>query len=116
VADSFLTVRPVSEAREELSRALARFRREGASAAPVIFGSHRKPEAVVIPFEAYALVADVLQRRQAAAEARASVQAELPGEFSAEFEADMAQAVQGTISADELYARTLARHRRRTKG
>lgn len=115
MADPFLTVRPVSEAREELSRALARFRREGASAAPVIFGSHRKPEAVVIPFEAYAEVLAVRQRMQAAAEARASVRAELPGEFSAEFDADMAQAVLGTISAEELYARTLARHRRRAK-
>ena len=109
--DPYLTVRPVSEAREELSRALARFRREGAAAAPVIFGSHRKPEAVVIPFEVYArLVA--YERRQAAAEARASVLAELPGEFTPEFEEDLRQAVDGAISADELRDRAVRRHRR----
>ena len=115
MADSYLTVRPVSEAREELSRALARFRREGASAAPIIFGSHRKPEAVVIPFEAYAEVVEYRRRREAAADARASVQAELPGAFSPEFDADLEQAVDGRIAPDELYARTVARHRRRRK-
>ena len=33
--------------------AVARFRREGLSATPVVFGSHRKPEGVVLPFELF---------------------------------------------------------------
>jgi len=110
--DAYLTVRPVSEAREELSRALARFRREGASAAPVIFGSHRKPEAVVIPFEAYTELMALRRRRQAVAEARAtSLLADLPVAAGAELDADVAG--DGLTMDDELYARALARQRRR---
>jgi PHD/YefM family antitoxin component YafN of YafNO toxin-antitoxin module len=112
MADSFLPVRPVSEAREQLSRALARFRLEGAAAEPVIFGSHRKPEAVVIPFELYAQLVDRRRRRRAAANATASVLAELPGPVSPAFQQDLERAVEGTISEDELYRRTLERHRR----
>ena len=44
-----LQVHPLSEVRQQLSGILARFRREGAAAAPVAFGSHRKPEAVLLP-------------------------------------------------------------------
>ena len=108
----FLTVRPVSEARSELSRALERFRREGAAAEPVIFGAHRKPEAVVIPFALYEqLVQMPAARQRAAAAASASVLAELPGEFDAECEADVQQWVQGEMSADEVYVRALAHSR-----
>ncbi|MBC9953386.1 hypothetical protein ICM05_01825 [Leucobacter sp. cx-42] len=46
-------VLPSGEARTELPKALRRFREEGALAEPLIFGSHRRPEAVVIPFELY---------------------------------------------------------------
>jgi hypothetical protein len=46
-------VLPTSQARAELSTAVARFRREGLSATPVVFGSHRKPEGVVLPFELF---------------------------------------------------------------
>lgn len=49
----FPTVLPTSEARTELSHALQRFREEGAGAEPLIFGGHRKPEGVVIPFVLY---------------------------------------------------------------
>ena len=94
------TVLSVSEAREELSRALARFRREGASAAPVVLGSHRKPEAVVIPFAAYVGLAGDGGRRPFAA-AGGSALAEVLGPLSPE------------ISDEELYARTVARQRRR---
>jgi hypothetical protein len=113
VSELHSTVHPVSEARAELSRALARFRREGAAAAPVIFGSHRKPEAVVLSFEAYAELTAELRRRRAAAEAGGSVLAEVPGELSAEFKADLEQSVRGDITDEEFLARTLARHRRR---
>lgn len=46
-------VLPSREARTEIPKALHRFRTEGAAADPVIFGAHRRPEAVVIPFELY---------------------------------------------------------------
>ena len=108
-------VRPVSEARAQLSRALERFRREGTAAEPVIFGAHRKPEAVVIPFSLYEqLIEAPAARRRAAAAASASVRAELPGEFDAEDEADVQLWTQGEISADEVYARALARSRPRS--
>jgi antitoxin StbD len=38
-----------SEAREQLSEVLKRFRREGADAEPMLFGAHRKAEAVILP-------------------------------------------------------------------
>ena len=98
--DSHLHVRPVSEAREELSRALARFRREGAAAQPVVFGSHRKPEAVVLPFAAYAAMLAELQRhRDADLDA---ILSERPGEISDRI-------------TDQLRDRTLARQRRRPR-
>jgi hypothetical protein len=48
-----LEVLPVSQARDEFSRAVKRFRKEGLTARPVVFGSHRKPEAVTIPYELF---------------------------------------------------------------
>ena len=42
-----------SEARQNLTATVRRFREQGASADPVVFGSHRRPEAVVIPYQAY---------------------------------------------------------------
>ncbi len=50
---SIAPILPSREARTEIPKALRRFREEGAAAVPVIFGSHRRPEAVVIPFELY---------------------------------------------------------------
>ena len=111
MSEPYWTVRPVSEAREELSRALARFRKEGVASRPLVFGSHRRPEAVVIPFEVYTELIEYRRRRQSAAEATASVLAELPGAFSPPFDADLQQAVDGQISAGELRRRTVARHR-----
>lgn len=46
-------VLPVAEAREAFSKVVARFRAEGMTSRPVIFGSHRKPEAVTIPYELF---------------------------------------------------------------
>lgn len=51
---SILEVLPSNEARGELSKLLERFRSQGASSTPLVFGSHRKPEAVVIPYELFA--------------------------------------------------------------
>lgn len=47
-----MEVIPVAEARAGLSRALAEFRQDP-DAAPVIIGSHRRPEAVLLPYDAY---------------------------------------------------------------
>ncbi|MBP3977009.1 hypothetical protein [Microbacterium sp. BLY] len=48
-----LTVLPTTEARLELGETLRRFRAQGAAAAPVVFGSQRRPEGVILPFELY---------------------------------------------------------------
>lgn len=50
-----------TEARRDLTKAVERFRREGPDAEPVIFGSHRKPEAAVIPYRAYELLVELAE-------------------------------------------------------
>ncbi len=50
---TIVKVLPSRQAREQFPSALKRFREEGASAEPLIFGAHREPEAVVIPFALY---------------------------------------------------------------
>lgn len=54
---------PVSttEARETLTATVRRFREKGATAEPVVFGSHRKPEAVVMPYEQYTALRDLVE-------------------------------------------------------
>jgi PHD/YefM family antitoxin component YafN of YafNO toxin-antitoxin module len=42
-----------TEARDTLTSTVRRFREQGAAAEPVVFGSHRKPEAVVLPYQAF---------------------------------------------------------------
>jgi hypothetical protein len=53
IPDMVPTVLPSAELRDQLPSVLRRFRVEHEAAAPVIFGSHRKAEAVIIPFELY---------------------------------------------------------------
>ena len=107
-------VHPLSEVRARLSGILARFRREGAAAEPVAFGSHRKPEAILIPYEAYERY-EALARQRArldeALSAAQSVQVELPGAFSPEHDKEVSAYVDGEISAAELYRRTVSRYR-----
>jgi PHD/YefM family antitoxin component YafN of YafNO toxin-antitoxin module len=80
-----IQVHPLSEVRARLSGIVARFRREGAAAEPIAFGSHRKPEAILIPYEAYERY-EALARQRArldgALSAAQSVQVEVPGAFS----------------------------------
>ena len=45
-----LVVAPVVEARQQLSQVLARFRAEGEMAEPMVLGSHRSPEAVLLSY------------------------------------------------------------------
>jgi hypothetical protein len=97
-------VHPLSEVRQRLSGILARFRREGAAAEPVAFGSHRKPEAILIPYEVYERY-EALSRQHArldsALATAQSVQAELPGPFSPDHDREVAAYVDGEISAAE---------------
>lgn len=69
------TVVPSGEFREQLPAVLRRFRAEHAAAAPVIFGSHRKPEAVVIPFELYAQLLPAIEDLEIAEIVRARASA-----------------------------------------
>jgi hypothetical protein len=46
-------VLPTSQARAELTTAVARFRREGIASKPILFGSHRKVEGVLISAALY---------------------------------------------------------------
>lgn len=55
-----LEVLPTAEARDHLSLILRRFRAEGASALPTVFGGHRKPEAAIIPFALYERLMDLV--------------------------------------------------------
>jgi hypothetical protein len=104
----------LAEVRAQLSGILARFRKEGVTAEPVAFGSHRKPEAILLPYEVYERYEALAQQRERldiALSAAQSVQVELPGPFSPEQEREVAEYVDGTISAAELYRRTVARYR-----
>lgn len=51
---------PVSttEARTALSRTLERFREHGVGAEPLVFGDHRRPEGVVLPYEVFVQLQD----------------------------------------------------------
>jgi hypothetical protein len=110
-----IQVHPLSEVRARLSGILARFRREGAGAEPVAFGTHRKPEAILLPYEAYERYEALARQRERldwALSAARSVQVELPGPFSLEHDREVAAYVDGEISAEDLYRRTAARYRR----
>lgn len=48
--------------RTALSQTLARFRERGAAAEPLVFGDHRRPEGVVLPFEVYAQLEDQIEQ------------------------------------------------------
>lgn len=109
-----LRVHPLADVRARLSGILARFRQEGAAADPVAFGSHRKPEAVILPYEVYERYQELARQRDRfdwASSAAQSVRVELPGAFSAEHDQEVSAYVDGEISASELYRRTVARHR-----
>jgi hypothetical protein len=84
------------------------------AAEPVAFGSHRKPEAVLLPHEAYERY-EALARQRArldnALSAAQSVQVELPGPFSPDHDREVSAYVDGEIDAAELYRRTVARYR-----
>lgn len=46
-------VMPTSQVRTDLSKTVVQFRSEGLLSMPVLFGSHRKAEAAIIPIELF---------------------------------------------------------------
>jgi hypothetical protein len=110
-----IQVHPLAEVRAQLSGILARFRRQGAAAEPVAFGSHRKPEAILLPYEAYERYEALARQRERldwTLSAAQSVQVELPGPFSPEHDREVSAYVNGETDAAELYRRTVERYRR----
>jgi hypothetical protein len=78
-------------------------------------GTHRKPEAILLPYEAYERYEALARQRERldwALSAAQSVQVELPGTFSPEHDLEVFAYVDGHIDAAELYRRTVARCRR----
>ncbi len=64
------TVVPSAEARDHLSGYLKLFRKQGGQAEPVVFGSHRKPEGVILSYERYEWLTEVLDELVASEEVR----------------------------------------------
>ena len=64
------TVVPSAEARDHLSSYLRLFREEGEQAAPVVFGSHRKAEGVILSYERYVRLTEILDELVASEEVR----------------------------------------------
>jgi antitoxin StbD len=67
------TVVPSSEARDHLSSYLKHFREKGGQAAPVVFGSHRKPEGVILSYERYEWQTEILDELVASEEVREAI-------------------------------------------
>lgn len=61
---------PSAEARVQLSGYLKHFREEGEQAEPVVFGSHRKAEGVILSYERYLRMTEVLDELVASEEVR----------------------------------------------
>ena len=53
--------RTISDTRRDLTGHVARFRAEGLDAEPVVFGDHRRPEAVLLPYATFQLLLDVAE-------------------------------------------------------
>ncbi|MHB1525022.1 MAG: antitoxin VbhA family protein [Candidatus Dormibacteria bacterium] len=113
-----VTVVSVAELRQQISKILSRFGKEGVDADPVVIGSQRRPEAVLVSYAQYRAMADDLlelirarawiARARADAEALASVRAEglEPDAFG---HSVARRVVEGEISDDEAIAE-LDRH------
>lgn len=61
---------PTTEARRDINKILKRFRSDGPTAQPVLFGAHRRPEAVILPYDAYAIMQDLIEDAVIAAQVR----------------------------------------------
>ncbi len=56
-----LRVLPTNEVRARLNKITAEFDQAGADADPVVFGSHRRPQAVLLSWEAWTELEDAAQ-------------------------------------------------------
>lgn len=54
-------VLPTNEARAQLNQIATAFDRAGTTAEPVVFGSHRRPQAVIVPWELWRKLAPVIE-------------------------------------------------------
>lgn len=54
-------VLPTNEARARLNQIAAMFDRVGAAGEPVTFGSHRRPQAVIVPWELWRQLAPAIE-------------------------------------------------------
>ena len=52
---------PTNEARARLNQIAATFDRAGAAGEPITFGSHRRPQAVIVPWELWRQLASVIE-------------------------------------------------------
>jgi len=60
----------ISDTRAHLTGHVARFRSEGVAAEPVVFGDHRQPEAVLLPYETFSLLLDLAEEAALAVRVR----------------------------------------------
>lgn len=67
------TVVPSAEARDHLASYLKLFREKGGQADPVVFGSHRKPEGVILSYERYEWQTEILDELVASEEVREAI-------------------------------------------
>ena len=63
-------VLPTSEARKLLTAITAEFREHGTASGPVLFGSRRRPEAAIIPYELVELLDPIIEDLVIAARVR----------------------------------------------
>lgn len=63
-------VRPTTEVRAKLSQIAAEFERGGVSAEPVAFGSYRRPQGIILPWELWLEILPAIEDHLDAAEAR----------------------------------------------
>lgn len=61
---------PTTQARAKLSQILAEFERDGVNAEPVTFGSHRRPQGVLIGWDLWLEILPAIEDRLDAIEAR----------------------------------------------
>ena len=54
-------VQATSIARAELTTRVAEYKALGADARPIVFGSHRKPQAVILPYDLFTELLDVAE-------------------------------------------------------
>lgn len=61
---------PTTEARAKLSQILVEFERDGVNAEPVTFGSHRRPQGVIIAWDLWLEILPAIEDHLDATEAR----------------------------------------------